>query len=260
MNLRRARFLVMSTPEPSSFDSSAEPETRAETKDASREPSPSPSAAWAAAFGKLAWPAAFVTVCAMGFGFLKPAPSVDVPKANAIVVEAPTETVIKEIRGLGRLETAAVHVEKVVDVTETQKHLFGLLEAKDSLLYVASGELVLGVDLTKLRDGDTRFDPATKKAFVTLPEPELFSSRLDEVRSHVHVRNTEILAQKNDALESVARGRALAAFEVAAHEPSTIAMARARAEQQLRHLAKAWGASDLEITWRDAATAEHAGP
>jgi len=247
-----AGFPVMRTSERPPFDASPAPEPqKAEPARA-----PSSSTAWAAAAGRFAWPAAFVVVAAMGFGLLRPAK--EEPKPTAVVTEAPTDTVVKELRGLGRLETAAVHVEKVVDVTETQKHLFGLLEAKDSLLYVASGELVLGVDLTKLRPTDTRFDPATKKAFITLPEPELFSSRLDEVRSHVHLRSTELLAQKNEALESVARGRALAAFEAAAREPSTMTMARERAEQQLRHLAKAWGAADLEVSWRDGATAERA--
>ena len=203
---------------------------------------------WAAAFGRYAWPGAFVAIFAMGFGIFRPRPA---PEVKPTVVEAPSATVVSELRGLGRLETAAVHVEKVVDVTDTQKRLFGLVEAHDSLLYVASGELVLGVDLQKLRDGDARFDAATKTAYVRLPEPELFSSRLDEVHSHVHARTTELLAEKNDTLEAVARGRALAAFEAAAHDPKALELARAQAERQLRHLAKAWGARELEVSWRD---------
>ena len=212
----------------------------------------SPARVIAAALGRFAWPTAFVAVAAMGFGILKPAPE----PAKAQVVEAKAVTVVSELRGLGRLETAAIHVEKVVDVADTQKRLFGLVEAHDTLLYVASGELVLGVDLTKLRDGDARFDSATKTAYIRLPEPELFSSRLDEVHSHVHARTTELLAERNGSLESIARTRALASFESAAREPRAVGLAREQAEQQLRHLAKAWGARDLEVTWRDGVTAE----
>jgi len=212
----------------------------------------SPARVIATALGRFAWPAAFVAVAAMGFGILKPAPE----PAKTQVVEAPTVTVVSELRGLGRLETAAIHVEKVVDVADTQKRLFGLVEAHDTLLYVASGELVLGVDLTKLRDGDARFDSATKTAYIRLPEPELFSSRLDEVHSHVHTRTTEFLAEKNGSLESLARTRALASFEAAARDPHAVELARAQAERQLRHLAKAWGAHELEVTWRDGVTAE----
>lgn len=214
---------------------------------------PALTGGWPAALARFAWPAAFVAVGAMAFGLLKPSAE---PVKPPTVVEAPTATVVSELRGLGRLEAAAMHVEKVVDVSDTQRHLFGLVEAHDTLLYVASGELVIGVDLAKLRDGDARFDEATKTAYVRLPEPELFSSRLDEVHSHVHVRTTELFAQKNDALESIARTRALAAFEAAGHEPRALELARAQAERQLRHLAKAWGARELEVSWRDATTAE----
>jgi hypothetical protein len=217
----------------------------------------SPARVIATSLGRFAWPAAFVAIAAMGFGILKPSPE---PPAKAQVIEAPTVTVVSQLRGLGRLETAALHVEKVVDVADTQKRLFGLVEAHDTLLYVASGELVLGVDLTKLRDGDARFDSATKTAYVRLPEPELFSSHLDEVHSHVHARTTEFLAERNDSLESIARTRALASFEAAAHDMHAVELARAQAERQLRQLAKAWGARDLEVTWRDGAMAEREIP
>lgn len=217
-------------------------------------PSSPPKSSPFDALARFAWPLAFVGVAAMAFGHFRPTPPP--PSPTSVIVERPAPVVMHELRALGRLETAAIHVEKVVDVTDHQARIFGLVEADDSLLFVASGELVLGVDLSKITEGDARFDAATKTAFVRLPEPELFSSRLDEVASHVHVRTTHPLAKKNDALESIARKQALAAFEAAAHEPHAVELARAQAERQLRALAKAWGADDLVLTWRDGTKAE----
>ncbi len=202
---------------------------------------------------RFAWPAAFVAIAAMGFGYLHtPA----VPTPPPALTERPGPVVVQELRALGRLETAAIHVEKVVDVSEHQSRIFGLVDADDALLYVASGEVVLGIDLGKLRPEDARFDAATKTAYVELPEPEVFSSRLDEAGSHVHTRHTAVLARRNEQLEAIARQRALAAFASAGNEARAHELARAQAERQLGTLAKAWGAHALVVTWRDAAHAE----
>ncbi len=40
----------------------------------------------------------------------------------------PTPSVITAVRDLARLETAEVHVEKVVDLTDRQSRFFGLIE------------------------------------------------------------------------------------------------------------------------------------
>jgi hypothetical protein len=72
---------------------------------------------------RLAWPAAFVAVAAMTFGYLhdvRPKP------ASEIVIEHPTPTVLKDLRDLSRLETLSLHVEKVVDVKDRQTRLYGL--------------------------------------------------------------------------------------------------------------------------------------
>ncbi|MBK6462176.1 MAG: DUF4230 domain-containing protein [Myxococcales bacterium] len=207
-----------------------------------------------AAIARFAWPAAFVAVAAMGFGLVRPAPAA--PAATHVVVERPTPNVVHQLRALGRLQTAALHLEKVVDVADHQTRLFGLLEAQDSLLYVASGEVVLGIDLARLGPDDAGYDRATGVARVRLPEPEVLSSRLDEVSSHVHARHTELLARRAPELEQLARQRALAAFTAAAEEPRARELARVQAARQLEALAKAWGARELVVTWRAVAPDE----
>src|SRR5207302_8300370 len=113
-----------------------------------------------------------------------------------------------------------------------------------------SGEVVVGVDLAKLRDEDVRFDEATKTAYVTLPEPEVLSARFDEAHSYVHARDTDLLARRNEQLESVARREAIAAFEAAGREKDVTARAENQAERQLRAMATAWGARAVVVTWR----------
>jgi len=195
---------------------------------------------------RFAWPAAFIAVAAMTFGYLResrPAP------ASEIRIEHPTPTVLKDLRELSRLETLSLHVEKVIDVKDHQKRLYGLVDADDSLLFVATGEVVMGIDLAKLGVHDARFDDATRTAHVHLPAPEVLSTRFDEPHSYVHARATDVLAKRNEALESVARRDAVVAFEAAAKDPKAIDRAKEQAEKQLRALAKAWGARDIVITW-----------
>ena len=201
---------------------------------------------------RFAWPAAFVAVAAMTFVYLG---GRDAPRpASEVRVVHPTPTVLKDLRELGRLETLALHVEKVVDVKDRQTRLYGLVDAEDSVLFVATGEVLLGIDLAKLADGDARFDAASSTAYVHLPAPEVLSTRFDEPHSYVHARTTDLLAKRNEALESVARRDAIAAFEAAGKDPKAIARAKEQAEKQLRALAKGWGVRDLVVTWGGGAT------
>src|SRR5205085_12294765 len=112
------------------------------------------------------------------------------------------------------------------------------------------------IDLAKVSEGDARFDPATHMAYITLPEPEVLATRFDEMHSYVHSRSTDLLAQRNEALESYARREATAAFARAGRQRATTARAKADGERQIRALAKSWGATDIFVSWRPLAPAE----
>jgi hypothetical protein len=195
---------------------------------------------------RLAWPAAFVAVAAMGFGWTR-TESPREPVHEVTVTPQTGPTVVRELRALSRLETAALRVEKVIDLKDHQKRFHGLVDADDSLLFVAAGEVVLGVDLSK---SEVTFDEATKTARITLPDPEVFTTRFDEPHSYVHSRRTDMLAERNEGLEATARREATKAFAAAGREASAQELAKSHAESQLRALSRAWGARDLEVTWR----------
>ncbi|HVJ89309.1 MAG TPA: DUF4230 domain-containing protein, partial [Labilithrix sp.] len=176
------------------------------------------------------------------------------PSASSeLRVEHEGATIVRELRELARLETSSLHVEKVIELVDHQKRLRGVIEADDALLYVAVGEVVLGVDLSKLGESDVRSDKTTNVAYVDLPPPEILTVRFDEARSHVYSRRTDVLAKRNEGLEGAARREALAAFEAAGKDARAVSVAKAQAERQLRALARAWGVKELVVGWKGAA-------
>ncbi len=172
------------------------------------------------------------------------------PAASDVRVEHAGPTVVTALRDVARLESATLLVEKVIDVRDHQTHWRGLLAADDALLFVARGEVVLGVDLQKLGTGDLRYDEATRTAYMTLPQPEVFSTRFDEASSYVHSRATDVLAQRNEALEARARREASVAFAAAGRTEDALERARSSATAQLRRLALAAGAREVIIAWQ----------
>jgi hypothetical protein len=185
---------------------------------------------------------------AFTIGFLLPRSS---SPSESVIAARPTPALIVTIRDLSRLETGEVHVEKVIDLTDTQKRLFGLLEGTDALLLVAVGRATVGIDLSKMAEGDVSMDPATGTAKLRLPSPELFSVALDEDKTYVYARTTSILARRNERLEGHARKEATAAIEKAARASDAMGRARGQAERQLRALLAPLGISRIEVTFRD---------
>jgi len=186
---------------------------------------------------------------AIGVGAMLGAGPLLPKESEHVVTVKPSSTLLLAVRDLARLETTELHFEKVIDVSEEQRRAFGLVEAKDSVLLVAVGDATVGVDLGKIQDGDVSMNDQGKAA-IRLPPPELLSVRLDENKTYVHRRSTDMLAKRNEALEARARREAVAAIEKAAKESDALARARKQAERTLRALAISLGAKEVDITWR----------
>jgi hypothetical protein len=192
----------------------------------------------------------------VGVGAFVVAPRLGAPEAESTVVARPSPAILVAIRDLARLETTEIHVEKVVDLSDRQSRLFGLVQATDALLLVAVGRVTIGIDLSRLGEDDIAMDPETGVARLTLPAPEVFSARLEEGETYVYTRSTSLLARRNEHLEAQARKEALRAIEKAALEGDAMARARAQAERQLRALATQLGAKRVEIGWREHSSGE----
>ena len=172
------------------------------------------------------------------------------PASTSVVTVHSTPNVLIAVRELARLETAEVHVEKVIDLTDTQSHMFGLVQATDAILLVAVGQATLGVDLAKLSETDVSMDPTSKTARLRLPAPEVFQAGLDENATYVYTRTTSLLAKRNEQLEGNARREAVAAIRKAADTEEMKAKAKAQAEKQITSLVRQLGAERVEITWK----------
>jgi len=172
------------------------------------------------------------------------------PPSTSTLSVRPSATLLVAVQDLARLETTELHMEKVIDLTDTQSHFFGLVEGTDAILLVAAGDISLGVDLAKLHDDDVSMDPKTKVATIRLPAPEIFSVHLDEKKTYVYRRTTSIIAERNEQLETRARQQAVESLESAARETDITDRAKHQAERQLRSLATGLGASDVKIIWR----------
>ena len=172
------------------------------------------------------------------------------PASSSVTVVRATPSVIIALRDLARLESAEAHMERVIDLRDKQSRLFGLVQAEDAVLLVASGTVVAGVDLSKLKQGDVVIDEASMRAKIRLPAPEILSARLDNERTFVHTRSTDMLAKRKESLETEARKEAERSLKEAAQDSGVIERARRNAESTVRSLVQALGYKDVSVEFR----------
>ena len=162
----------------------------------------------------------------------------------------PTPDVLTAIRDLSRLETVDFHVERVVDLQDRQQVLFGMFEASDAILLVAAGDVVAGVDLAKLRPEDVIVDSEIGTATIILPPAEVLSSRLDNDRTFVYTRSTDLLARRSDALETRARQEAERTLREAAIQGGVLDRASSNAKEAIGSLVRALGYRTVTVRMR----------
>ena len=201
---------------------------------------------------RVPWVIAVALAMLIGIGLLAYVVIDHVRPAASRTVVRPTGTILMAVRDLARLETNELHMEKVIDLTDKQSRLFGLIDTTDAILLIAAGDVTIGIDLTKMGDGDVVVDQGTGKARLTLPAPEILSVRLDEEHTYVYRRTTALLAERNEHLESKARQEAVRAIDEAARDGAVMEKARKQAERQVRDLLEKFGVTQVTVGWRPA--------
>lgn len=161
-----------------------------------------------------------------------------------------TPSVVVAVRDLARLESVEYHVERVIDVRDRQSLFFGLIKTQDAILLVAVGAVTAGVDLNLLRDGDVTVDPARGSARITLPPAVVLSTRLDNERSWVYARTTDLLAKRHEDLESRARLEAERTLQQAAIDGGILERARTNAEHTVAALVRSLGYANVTVVSR----------
>lgn len=167
---------------------------------------------------------------------LNPLNAVGLQSRQTVVDHGPT--VVQKIRSLSRLETVSFTQQKILegrkDWQMMPKWMMG-----DRLLFVAHGEVVAGVDLSKFGPDRLRWEGEVVK--VRLPEPEVFHVRLDNRASRVVHRKTGWLNGKDAQLETKVRQQADTALLNAAMEGGILDHARRNAEREVGTLLQGFG-------------------
>jgi hypothetical protein len=144
-------------------------------------------------------------------------------------------TIITDVHALARLETIQYSVEKVI-TAEIGQGNFGFLFG-DKLLFVAHGFVIAGIDMEKLQAGDMQMVNGVLN--VRLPPAEVFVATLNNEKSYVYDRETGLLTQGDQNLESTARQAAESEILKAALEDGILNLAQQNAET---YLSKFFGA------------------
>ncbi len=153
-------------------------------------------------------------------------------------------TIIKEVKQLGRLETVSFTLEKIID-GGTQGNVFEEFLFGDKILLIANGEVIAGVDFTKLDSKKIKVEQ--QKVYLELPAPEIFSVILNQEQTRVYDRSTGLLTKGNKNLESEAREEAAQKIEQAACEAKILDKANQNAQEQVQVLLKALGFKQVVI-------------
>jgi hypothetical protein len=169
------------------------------------------------------------------------------PASSSITVVRPSPDVLVAVRALARLESVSYHMERIIDLSDKQSRLFGLIASEDALLLVAVANVTAGVDLQKLQASAIDVDPNAHRVHVVLPAPEILSSALDSSSTYVHARKTGILAQRKEDLETRARVEAERALVEAARQAGILDAASRNAERAVEALLRSLGFTQVEV-------------
>jgi len=154
-------------------------------------------------------------------------------------------TIIRQVQSLSRLETISYTVEKVI-AAETGQDTFAFLFG-DRLLFVAHGQVVAGVDLAQVQEGDVTITENDGLVMV-LPPAEVFVVTLDNDQSYVYERDTGLLGL-NEQLETEARRAAEQEILNAALVDGILEMADANARLYLERLIRAFGFQEVTFVY-----------
>ncbi|MEM8861254.1 MAG: DUF4230 domain-containing protein, partial [Chloroflexota bacterium] len=111
-------------------------------------------------------------------------------------------TILNRVNQLARLETASVEAEKIVTSERDTDVLLGLFG--ESIVFVAAGEVIAGIDLDKMESGDIQVvDPTT--VMVHLPDAEILVATLDNEKSYVVDRDVGLFTGADQDLETQVR-------------------------------------------------------
>jgi hypothetical protein len=149
------------------------------------------------------------------------------PQEKTIDVAA----LVTQVRELQRLETASMHVIHVGRVSQTYKMVPDAL-AGDEITFLAAGDVIAGIDLSRLQQKDVWRSP-DGTLNLRLPPAQILVTRVDNNESRVIARNTGVLRRRDIDLETRARQHAEENIRAEALKKGVLNVAQQSAEKKM---------------------------
>lgn len=159
-----------------------------------------------------------------------------------IAVDQPT--VIRQIRALQRIETVSYTMDKIIS-GERENPILPKFLAGDRLLLMVHGEVIAGVDLSKLQPGDVTVSGHTVS--IHLPHAEVFTTRLDNEKTRVYSRDTGLFSTPDPDLEGEVRLEAERQLQASALQDGILKTAENNARQTVSSMLTGLGFTNVEI-------------
>lgn len=165
-------------------------------------------------------------------------------RAGGVRIDASRPAVVRQIQSLQRLETVVFGIDKIVTGERVSAWLPRFL-AGDRLVLIVFGQVVAGIDLARLQTSDVSVNG--RSVTLHLPEAQIFSAHLDDVRTRVYSRDTGLFSRVDPALESDVRKDAELQIRQAALDGNILATARANATTTLTSFLRGLGFEQVEV-------------
>lgn len=164
-----------------------------------------------------------------------------------VSIDTTRPSVIEKVSALSRLETVHYEIEKVVE-GKSSGPLWDIFTS-DKILLIAHGDVVAGVDLSKLKPEDIRVMTDTNSVTIKLPKAEVFNPKtiLDSSQTRVYDRSGGIIPMTDPNLETRVRQVAEEQILQAAIENGMLTKAQENAEDVVKSLVTGLGFKEVKF-------------
>lgn len=163
---------------------------------------------------------------------------------RTLTIDVSQPTVVEKIQRLQRLETVVYTMDKMVTGSKQSAVLPDFL-AGDRLLMMVHGDVVAGIDFSRLQPGDVRVDGTS--VHLHLPPSQIFRARLDSEKTRVYSRQTGLLVPTDPNLETQVRQDAERQIQDAALADGILKTAQANAASTITSLLQGLGFAKIDV-------------
>ena len=153
-------------------------------------------------------------------------------------------TVVRQIQQLQRLETVSFTMDKIISGEHDSPYLPKFL-VSDQLLLVVHGEVIGGVDLSKLQPADVVVQG--QSISLRLPQAQILVTRLDNAQTRVYSRDTGLFSSPDPNLESEVRQEAERQLQEAAMQGDILKTADGNARSTISSLLQGLGFKKVDF-------------